>query len=95
MINILKIGLEGSSIGFLLSSFLQLGQTDASFSFEKIILQGGAYGLLACVLLYVFKVLIPGILTLFEKTLTEQRKDFLEALKEHREELKRIMETLR
>ena len=90
----LKIGIEGGSIGFLLSSFLQLG-VDTPLSFEKVIIQGGAYALLACVLLYVFKVLIPGILALFEKTLTEQRKDFLEALKEHREELKRIMETLR
>lgn len=50
-----------------------------------VIVQAGSFGLLAVILLYGIRVLIPRVLEQFTKTLNQQRSDFREVLERERE----------
>lgn len=66
-----------------------------------VIVQSGALGLLAFVLWHIFAKFIPHLLDSNQKMMTdmgrildEQRKDFQDALKEHRQETKETMKSV-
>ena len=60
----------------------------------QLLIQGGSFAVLVWVVWWVFTKTVPTLITSFEVTLKEQRKDFIDALRANTEALQEVTESL-